>query len=642
MGHHAFSGRLLGRLGRRAGRRAHRLRGGQRHRLVDPQSRALLRGVRPQADLRDRAAARPGVARPGGPGRHLGDRPDGAERGGPRDRPVRDGGCRRDRRRGLAPRSPRAPPEDAARLQGGGHAHRSRRGGGSGGAGTSTGARRLPRQEEGEGEPRRAARHRHRGGEPRLHLPAARRHRGPADARRVPAQRGDRARARPGRRELLRADDAGQHRLAPGLARGQRDAAQDALALGRVLSRLGPAALPGGLLRRVPARSRRRALRADHRGQRPARARGRPALLGRLQRHGLPALHGGAVRLHPRRAAGRRADRGTAVRRPDVHRVRAAARARVPGLRAPAGLPLSAPMAEGSTTSWWQRLVSVTKALFWLVLMVVVLQQVYGSNKVENARASVLDRFQQERKSRVIALIHRQETVTLFGVPVSSSISIEDSEAVLRAIRLTPPEQPIDVILHTPGGLVLAAEQIAKALVERKAKVTVFVPHYAMSGGTLIALAADEIVMDINAVLGPVDPVVGDMPAGSIVRMVQAKGVAGVSDQMLVLADVAQMARLQVGVFTAEILRKHHPPKKAVEIATILSEGRWTHEFPITVQAARQLGFQVSTDMPRSVYDLMDLYPQGGGVRPSVLYVPLRRTAAPGKAPQEKSASGQP
>src|SRR5205809_5084599 len=39
-----------------------------------------------------------------------------------------------------------------------------------------------------------------------------------------------------------------------------------------------------------------------------------------------------------------------------------------------------------------------------------------------------------------------------------------------RAIRLTPPDQPIDLILHTPGGLVLAAEQIAKALVERKAR----------------------------------------------------------------------------------------------------------------------------------------------------------------------------
>jgi ClpP class serine protease len=282
-------------------------------------------------------------------------------------------------------------------------------------------------------------------------------------------------------------------------------------------------------------------------------------------------------------------------------------------------------MAEGTaSTSWWQRLVSVAKTLFWLVLVVVVLQQVYGSNKVENARASVLDRFQQERKSRVIALIHRQETVTLFGVPVSSSISIEDSEAVLRAIRLTPPEQPIDVILHTPGGLVLAAEQIAKALVQRKAKVTAFVPHYAMSGGSLIALAADEIVMDPNAVLGPVDPQIGDMPAASIIKLLSLKKPEDISDEMLILADMSAKARVQVGVFVMEVLLKHMSKEKAVALATTLTEGRWTHDFPITVEMARGLGLPIATEMPRTVYDLMDLYPQGGRGRPSVLYVPLR------------------
>src|SRR5207247_9743898 len=118
----------------------------------------------------------------------------------------------------------------------------------------------------------------------------------------------------------------------------------------------------------------------------------------------------------------------------------------------------------------------------------------------------------------------------------------DDSEAVLRAIRLTPPEQPIDIILHTPGGLVPAAEQIAKALVERKGKVTVFVPHYAMSGGTLIALAADEIVMDANAVLGPADPRTGDLPAASIVKAVRSKGPRTASDEALALADIAQTA----------------------------------------------------------------------------------------------------
>ena len=38
-----------------------------------------------------------------------------------------------------------------------------------------------------------------------------------------------------------------------------------------------------------------------------------------------------------------------------------------------------------------------------------------------------------------------------------------------------------------------------------------------------------------------------------------------------------------------------------------------------------KLGLPVTTDMPRLVYDLMELYPQGNGARPSVLYVPMRR-----------------
>src|SRR6185369_8350603 len=173
---------------------------------------------------------------------------------------------------------------------------------------------------------------------------------------------------------------------------------------------------------------------------------------------------------------------------------------------------------DAPRTPWSQHLANLARAAFWLLLVLIVLLQFFGSRSPDKERAALLGRFEAERGSRVIVLIHSQESANLLGVPVSSSISIDDSEAVLRAIRLTPPEQPIDVILHTPGGLVLAAEQIAKALVERKGKVTVFVPHYAMSGGTLIALAADEVVMDANAVLGPVDPQLGDMPAASILK----------------------------------------------------------------------------------------------------------------------------
>ena len=260
--------------------------------------------------------------------------------------------------------------------------------------------------------------------------------------------------------------------------------------------------------------------------------------------------------------------------------------------------------------------------------------QLFAGRGIDRSRAALLGKFEEERKSRAIAMIHRQESASFLGVPVAGSISIDDSEAVLRAIRFTPPEQPIDVILHTPGGLVLAAEQIAKALVEHKGKVTVFVPHYAMSGGTLIALAADEIVMDPNAVLGPVDPQIGDMPAASIVKVVELKGPKQVGDELLILADMAQKARVQVLAFVTQVLGKHMDEKRSLQVATVLTEGRWTHDFPITVQAARQLGLNVSTNMPRTVYDLMDLYPQGGGIRPSVWYVPLRRVPNTPGTPQ--------
>ena len=287
---------------------------------------------------------------------------------------------------------------------------------------------------------------------------------------------------------------------------------------------------------------------------------------------------------------------------------------------------------EAVSRSRWDTVFRRTRTLLVIVLGFAVLQQMCGPLRLEAARDDLLDRLQQERKSRVIAMIHRQDTVSLFGVPVTSSIGIEDSEAVLRAIRLTPPDQPLDLVLHTPGGLVLAAEQIALALLERTGKVTVFVPHYAMSGGTLLALTADEIVMDPHAVLGPVDPQIGDMPAASIVKLLDLKSPRQISDEMLVLTDVAQKARLQVAAFVDHVLLKHLPKERAAVLATALSEGRWTHDFPITVDMAKQLGLPVSTDMPPLIYGLMDLYPQSGQGRPSVMYVPLRHGTTPGAA----------
>lgn len=202
-------------------------------------------------------------------------------------------------------------------------------------------------------------------------------------------------------------------------------------------------------------------------------------------------------------------------------------------------------------------------------------------------------------------------------------IDINDSEEVLRAVRLTPNDMPIDIIIHTPGGLVLSAEQIAMALVRHKAKVTVFVPHYAMSGGTLLCLAADEIFLDRNAVLGPVDPQLGEYPAVSILKIVKKKPIKDIDDKTLILADVAEKALNQMRNFIKNILTSQTDEKNAERIAVTLTEGRWTHDYPITFEGSKRLGLPVSDNLPEEIYKYIDLFSQAKPQRPSVQYIPV-------------------
>src|SRR2546425_2093704 len=265
-------------------------------------------------------------------------------------------------------------------------------------------------------------------------------------------------------------------------------------------------------------------------------------------------------------------------------------------------------------------------SLLWIFLIISSLQPVIRQRMLEMARLRLFDRLEHRRKSRVIALIHRQETLSLLGFPLVRYITIEDSEAILRAIKLTEKDVPIDIILHTPGGLVLAAEQIAYALQKHPAKVTVFVPHYAMSGGTLIALAADEIAMDENAVLGPVDPQLGQHPAASILKVLERKPIAEVDDDTVIMADIAEKAIRQVRATVVELLRENMPAERAEQVATTLSSGKWTHDYPILVREAREMGLPVDTDVPEEIYHIMALYPQTSQRRPSVEYIPLPRS----------------
>jgi ClpP class serine protease len=285
--------------------------------------------------------------------------------------------------------------------------------------------------------------------------------------------------------------------------------------------------------------------------------------------------------------------------------------------------------------------VSITDLLLGFFLVATLLP-VLRQRLLEAARRRLITGIERQRGSRMILLVHRQESMSLLGFPLIRFIDLQDSEAIIHALNRTEPDVPIDLVLHTPGGLVLSASQIARAIKHRQGKVTVFVPHYAMSGGTLIALAADEIVMCPHSVLGPVDPQIQNFPAASLLRVVEQKPVAEIDDETLILADQAAKAVRQLEALVAEVMAGTYDEATVAHLSKLLTKGTWTHDYPITCDEASRLGLRVTTEMPPEILDLMTLFPQPVRRTQSVEVgdEPLRRNGkpAPPSGPSGKSA----
>lgn len=274
--------------------------------------------------------------------------------------------------------------------------------------------------------------------------------------------------------------------------------------------------------------------------------------------------------------------------------------------------------------------------IFWFLFILSAFQPILMRKMLENMRARQIAAFEKERGSRVVLLVHRQETMSFLGFPLMRFIDINDSEEILRVIHSTPADKPLDIVLHTPGGMVIAATQIARAVQAHKGKVTVFVPHFAMSGGTLISLAADQIVMSPHATLGPVDPQLGQTAAASLQVVMEKKEPKDIDDNTIVMADQGAKAIAQVEATAKKLLADKMSASKAATLAKTLSEGRWTHDYPIFADEAEKMGLPVSTDIPETVLKMMTLYPQPTQRSPSVEYLPHR----PGHGNGAGSGSG--
>jgi ClpP class serine protease len=233
-------------------------------------------------------------------------------------------------------------------------------------------------------------------------------------------------------------------------------------------------------------------------------------------------------------------------------------------------------------------------------------------------RAQLLRELEEERGSRVLQLIHRKE-------PWSASddepeIVLEDSELILQQVRETPPDKPIDFIVHTEGGLTFAADLMAMALRYHKAKVTVMVPFYAMSDGTYLVLAADEIMMEKCSILAPVEPLVDDMPANAVMAILKRKPIETISDRTILQAESARMEAENAKEFVKWLLIDKMNEDQATQVANFLVGGFMASTTPITLDVARAIGLNVLEGVPEKVHQLFETIEFTGGMRPGKQY----------------------
>ena len=234
-------------------------------------------------------------------------------------------------------------------------------------------------------------------------------------------------------------------------------------------------------------------------------------------------------------------------------------------------------------------------------------------SRIQSERSAILGELESQRGTRALTLIHRREP---WAVEEGGHITIEDSEALLAQIRRTPADRPIDLIIHTPGGVALAAEMIAKAVKKHPAPVTAIVPFYAMSGGSLIVLAADEILMEKESILGPVDPQIGGFPSRSLITLPARKPIAAISDEMVVLSEMAQRSVDQVKEFVKWLLEDKLPPKDRDAVAIFLTGGYISHDTPIVLDVVREYGLPAKEGIPAAVYELFRTFEFGECARP--------------------------
>lgn len=147
-------------------------------------------------------------------------------------------------------------------------------------------------------------------------------------------------------------------------------------------------------------------------------------------------------------------------------------------------------------------------------------------NQVESAPNGVIDITRKEYISK-LAEIRGRNVICYYSGWLQDSQGVQETSLLdtdmtgfMTNVHELDRSKGLDLILHTPGGDLAAAEKLVDYLRDCfDGDIEAFVPHMAMSAGTMIACACKKIYMGRQSSIGPTDPQFNGIPAGGVLEI---------------------------------------------------------------------------------------------------------------------------
>lgn len=191
-------------------------------------------------------------------------------------------------------------------------------------------------------------------------------------------------------------------------------------------------------------------------------------------------------------------------------------------------------------------------------------------------------------------------------------IDINDYKSFLKWYKQCSRNKNLDIILNTNGGDAFSSDIVWNCLMNHQGRINVYIPRYAMSAGSFLALCGNTIYMNYYACMGPIDPILcfehDDYSYMDIKKLIDEKGTDEVKDEYLLgLFSGKKIYDDGIENCTEIIHKKHEYVKNKSQLINAFASGQnYHHDKIFNTEFLKRLGLKINLNFPPQIQHIFD------------------------------------